>query len=258
MKNKNNMESDILQDFANILSILPNSVIEISHAPAGTSEFSHASYYHKINIREINSLLEKFFNIGFLCGISEDYFKKSAQDISYAQVTNRIATDEMVVKRNILSLNIDFKEIIPEFKSLSPNEKYEIAKEKFISLHEKLKTKICDVWLSVFSGNGFHLHFKLKSPIDCSDYKKYSHHYLELVRTLEEILQINKVKLFDRQCQNTSRLMRLPLSTNWKDYRFPIKTQILYHNSNADASKAIALIWERANDLWESFQIKNG
>ena len=66
--------------------------------------------------------------------------------------------------------------------------------------------------------------------------KQYKNIYDSLRGYLECITGLK----FDPSCSNPSRLIRLPISTNWKDLNGPVACKVLSHNSSADFSPVFA------------------
>jgi hypothetical protein len=227
-------------DLAATLSALPGHLIEISEADQGGSKFNRATYLDRVSPEQILHFARLDRNMGFLVGIDPD--KLTAP---HGEVTKRSARDEHVDLKNIISVECDFKDVIDGFKELPTDQKRTIAEGYFRKHYPALKGQLGELWLAVYTGNSIHFHFKLRRPLDCSDSERYSRCYTFLVERMEAIFRGELI--LDRSCQNPARLMRLPLSTNWKRVEAPIRTTILHHSHEADSSQMIGMIWEAAD-----------
>jgi hypothetical protein len=243
-------KAEVLSDFAKTLSALPGGLIEISKAPPGGSIFSKAIYFESISPSELDALTKVKENIGFLAGVDADELRKTKQELTFGKTTSRKARDEMVFQRNIISLEIDFKDSIPGFLDLPSDVKKTIVDSTFQRFFPKIKARFGDIWIACFSGNSLHLHLKLNAPMECTDPERYSRNYEFLVDRFESDIFEGEYK-FDRNCKNSSRLMRVPYSVNWKKIESPIPTDVIYFNSKSDSSQAINAIWEAGDTLSE-------
>lgn len=240
-----NEKHTILEDMTNTLN--KNGCIELAFADPGGSVFSEAIYCRHLNINLLSSLNESGKNIAFLNGLSPDKLSKKANPkFEFDKLIYRCSSDNTVKQKNVISLDVDFKDFVPNFLELSLCEKKNLVSKTFHDLLPDLKAMIGanSLWLVVYTGGGLHFHFKLANPIDCSDKEVFAKNYSYLIDYLE--CNLSGEVLFDKACKNTARLMRLPLSFNLKHASEPIETEVCYHNPKADASSFISGIWRQA------------
>lgn len=253
--------NDVLADFANTLNALPGSLIEISRAQPGGSRFDMASYYALVSADQLAEIVQMKLNVGFLPGVDHEELnrvRKSKEpnpldEVILGELTTRNTKNEIVTQRNIISLEIDFKDVIPGFLTLPAQDKRAIIEQFFEKYHPAIKGNFGDIWIASFSGNSLHMHLKLKSPLDCTDHHRYAHNYDFLVDKFESEIFQGEVK-FDRQCKNTARLMRIPYSINLKVADSPIQTGPIYFNPNADVTHAINILWDLADTHREKIE----
>lgn len=212
------------QDFSHTLNAVPASYIEIAFAAPGGSEFNQATYYNALTPEELQKLSASSRNVAFLNGC-----KKNQLLASTGGLTRRVANNACIIEKNILSFDADCKEFIPNWSQLSCEEKRSKARLLGQDLMEKRETHNVPLWCLLYSGNGIHLHFKLQTPLPVD--KQYKAFYLSILGYLECIFGIP----FDKKCSNAARLMRLPLSSNWKETTNPIKTEVFFYDSAAEA-----------------------
>ena len=112
----------------------------------------------------------------------------------------------------------------------------ELTDSLSIKIKEALTCHRIPLWMLAFSGNGLHLHFKLTTPYQLNSIRQYKNIYDSLRGYLECITGLK----FDPSCSNPSRLIRLPLSTNWKDLSAPVSCLVLGHDPSADFSQVFA------------------
>jgi putative DNA primase/helicase len=232
---------EVFEDFANILNMSNDTITEFSFAEAGGSKFNKAIYHNSVTPNLLQELVQKPCNVSFLADCSKDLIHANIGSPVFRQATNKC-----IKQKRIISFDIDFKDIFKnkEFTDKPGNFSFALALGgKIIDLAKK---NSLPMWLLNFSGNGLHVHFKLSSPWIVNDDKEYSSCYNHWVDILELIF--GQELVFDRSCSNVARLMRLPLSTNWKDKSHPVKNVILHHDVNADGSKFFAELSQRENN----------
>jgi len=218
------VSSVFFEDFAATLNAIPASYIEVAFAAPGGSEFNQALYYNTLTPPELQKLYSSDRNVSFLNGC-----KKNQLVVIPGSMTRRAATGACISEKNILSFDADCKDFIPNWHQISSEEKHSQALQLAKSLIEKQSSHRVPLWLLLYSGNGIHLHFKLKTPFTVGkDYKAF---YLSVLGYFECLFGIP----FDKRCSNVARLMRLPLSSNWKEAKNPIKTEVFFYDSEAEA-----------------------
>lgn len=218
------------------------SLIEIAFARPGTSQFNRAIYYEHLGESEIRRLLQLKSNISFACGLSKD----ALQPLVLGSETSRKGADRYIANKSIISFDLDFKHNVSEY---DPTQRQIIAAQFSIQVQNAFAKAKLRPWMVVFSGNGLHLHFKLKTPYQIDSMQHYKQVY-DSIRCYLECLTDLK---FDPACSNPSRLMRLPFSNNWKDLDHPVACQIIDHYPDADFSP----IFEGFS-LMTSFDVKVG
>lgn len=234
------LKAEVLSDLAKHLSSISGSVVEISFADKGGSKINRARYHQSISGEELESYASKAGqSVFFLAGIDPQ-----RANLNLNMDVIRQTKDDMVAARNIISLDADFKDTIPGFEKLAPAEKSSIIRSTFHKHHAKLKASFGDVYFAVISGNGLHLHFKLRNPLECTDKALYEAGYKLLIERVEAAF--GGEVIFDRTCCNPARVMRLPESTNWKDSTNPLDVPTIHFNKEASADLAISAIWELA------------
>lgn len=223
-------ETAFWQDFSQTLTAIPNTFLEVAFAEPGTSKFCRATYYESICSDELQKLTALKKNVSFLANCYSQKFSVRPNEI-----TTRQGKDSFIQEKNILSLDVDFKDIDSQWSTYSPVLKLGKAKKIFKELEPKFAS--LPLWICSFSGNGLHFHFKMQTSLKIQDPKSYKALYENLLSSLTLLFE-GKIQ-FDRSCCNVARLMRLPLSTNWKDLQNPIQGEVFYHNPDADTSSFI-------------------
>ena len=222
LKNQN-----VLSDIANTLQGIPDTVIEFALAPPGTSDFSRATYRRELNVAYLENLIGAECNVAFLNGLRPDLYHGECQGES-----KRVARNDDVLLKNIISVDCDFKDFVPNADKLSAQERLSLA-ESLIDEHEpSIVEELTKPWMVVFSGYGIHFHFKLEKPLRID--RHYQEGYKRLIDYLNGIIFKGRL-VCDSSCSNAARIMRLPLSTNWKLADFPCQTQLLRYDPDADA-----------------------
>ncbi len=223
------VDNNLFDDFAATLNKSINCLTEFSFAQKGSSKFNKAIYVDKVSPSFLDQISSRDCNVAFLADCMKEKITAPLNKMVFRQTKN-----ETILKKSILSFDIDFKTINAEFLSTHLSSKLSFAiaiAGKFI---EKIQQNNLPVWIINFSGNGLHLHFKLAEPIIIKTSDDYGNCYRHWCNILNLALGDNIV--FDESCKNVARLMRLPLSTNWKNLSLPIKNEVLFHQPNADAS----------------------
>ena len=242
-----------LEDFAATLSAIPDSLIELATADPGGSQITRATYHKGVTLNELIRVAKRDQSAFFLTGI------KPQAPVTLGVETKRITTDQMVTARNIITVDFDFKtglkdEFISKVAVTAPvEERLEIAKELAERYLPRLKKTLGGPWLIVFSGNGLHIHYRLKKPLEWSSKEEYSIGYKGLIDALENTVFDCGIEL-DRACSNTARIFRLPGSVNWKNKTAPALTEILYHSPEADSSEAFKKLWATSNQVAEKMR----
>ena len=217
----------VVHDFLNVIKTSQESstLIEIAIAPCGSSKFNRAIYFDDLSASDLENMTRRQENISFTSGLDRD----SLEPLTLRAETSRKGSDKAILIKNIISFDLDFKENIEGYLPFQGSELKETLGEQLKSCLEENGVPI---WMLVFSGNGFHLHFKLNDPYEIKSVQKYKEIYDSFRRYLERITGFK----FDPACSNPSRLMRLPFSTNWKNPDYPKPCLILKHDSGADFS----------------------
>lgn len=223
------------EDFAATLNAIPDSYTEMAFAPPDSSAFNMAMYFSPITTEDLYRAMEERRNVSFLNGC-----KKNQMLVQLNGMQKRAAKNSAIAEKNILSFDADCKDFIPDWASFSPKEKQDQAKALYKELRLKIETHNLPLWLLVYSGNGFHFHFK--TSISVSVVPNYKEFYLSILAYLQSTLDV----VFDTSCCNPARLMRLPLSTNWKEAKQPIETQVFSYNPDADAASFFLPFWQQA------------
>jgi len=219
---------EIFEDFAETLSRSQN-LTEFSFAEKGCSSFNRAIYYDKITPSLLKELASRDCNVAFLADCTKEKINAPINKIVFRQAKN-----ESISEKRIISFDLDFKTFCVNFSSMTLNEKFNFAISaagKFIDL---INQNNIPVWLVTYSGNGLHFHFKCNRPIPIANAQTYRLSYQHWCDILA--LAFKGDFSFDGSCSNSARLMRLPLSTNWKDKSAPIKNVVFLHKPDADAS----------------------
>ena len=225
------------QDFAATLNGIPASYVEVAYAAQGGSIFNTATYYDALTPPELQKLVSQNKNVSFLNGC-----KKSQLLATTGSLTQRLANHTCITEKNILSFDADCKDFIPNWSTLSSAEKRAEALQLSQLLLEKQMAHNIPLWVLLYSGNGVHLHFKFKMPLPVE--QTYKSLYLSVLGYLQCIFGLP----FDKRCSNAARLMRLPLSGNWKDAQNPLQTEVFFHNPEADAA-AFLLLFQKKSQL---------
>jgi uncharacterized protein (DUF927 family) len=223
------------EDFAATLNAVPDSYTEISFAKPGSSAFNLGMYFSPITPENLYRAMEEKRNVSFLNGC-----KKNRMLVQLNGIQERAAENSSILEKNILSFDTDCKDFIPDWLLFSPEEKQAHAKVLYEMLRSKIEAYNLPLWFLVYSGNGFHFHFKTSLPVSVtSNYREF---YLSILAYLQSTLDL----VFDTRCCNPSRLMRLPFSTNWKDAKKTLQTQVFLYNSSADAADFFLPFWQQA------------
>lgn len=219
----------VLADFLSTVNQGNGTLCEIAFAKAGTSQFNRAIYYEHLSLLDVKRLSELKINISFSCGLN----KAAMQPLILGSETGRKGADRYVSEKNIISFDLDFKDNVAEYC-------VEEREQLLLHISEQIKVRLSSAkvypWMTVFSGNGLHLHFKLHKPYGINSLQAYKQIY-DSIRCYLECLTDLK---FDPACSNPSRLMRLPFSTNWKNVNEPVQCKILEHLPDADFSSIFA------------------
>ena len=222
------------EDFSATLNVLPNSYTEIAFAAPDGSAFNQALYSSPLTTETLYRAMEENRNVAFLNGC-----KKNQMPDHFNALQKRAATNSSIGEKNILSFDADCKDFVPDWMTFSPEKKRTHALTLYSSLEKKIEAHNLPLWIVLYSGNGFHFHFKTSAPVAIAP--TYRESYLSILAYLQEILAIP----FDPICCNPARLMRLPLSTNWKEAKSPIQTKILAYNAQADAASFLLPFWKK-------------
>ncbi len=222
--------SDFFDDFAATLNMADDCLTEFAFADKGGSKFNRAIYTEKVTPSLLEELSLRPCNVAFLTNCN-----KNKINVPLNKTVFRQAKNETISIKNIISFDIDFKDIDKEFLSMSVKEKYNFAISIAGKIIEEAEKSKVPIWIINYSGNGIHLHFRLKTPIKVPDPAQYQSRYLQWTSILT--MAFGGSFLFDTSCSNLARLMRLPLSTNWKDLVSPLKNVLFLHNLDADASE---------------------
>ncbi|MDD9950133.1 MAG: DUF927 domain-containing protein, partial [Zetaproteobacteria bacterium] len=219
----------VFEDMAATFRIHNDLVTEIAVARKGGSAFSRAAYYTKPGAQTLRQWAASGQNIAFLSDIQRAGIGPSHQDLQPRKTKN-----EHFKSKRVLSFDLDFKDIHEEYKSWSRKAQREFALETAETIATHLDKLQLPLWLLVFTGGGLHLHFKLSRPVELGEVKDYRARYKQWCTVLQAAL--GDYLRFDPACCNPARLMRLPLSTNYKDARFPVPTEVWHWDKDADAS----------------------
>jgi len=228
------------QDFAGLLN-RSGGITEIAEAPIGTSRFSDARYLEQVSPDILRGLAQEQKNFAFVHGLTD------MPDLKIGAVISRRSTDKNVQQKNLLSLDTDLKEMIPGFLDKPPQEKRAIAYGFFMQVYPNIVKGFGDIYAVVFSGNGLHFHLKLNQPLDCSDKDQFDCGYHALVDRFEQMC--GGELAFDRSLCHPGRLIRVPLTVNWKNKEKPVQTEIFHFNPDADSSESVHALWDVADML---------
>jgi len=224
------------QDFSATLAQIPDSYTEIAFAAPDGSKFNQAIYFSPLTPEKLATLHQSPRNVSFLNGCP-----KSRLLVQPDLLQRRMTKNSSLSEKNIVSFDTDFKTFVPNWLSFSPSIKRQKAQELYQALQQKSRDHDLPLWFVLYSGNGLHLHFKTTIPLPTQNYSPL---YLSILGYLECILGLP----FDRVCCNPARLMRLPLSTNWKEASHPIPTEVFFYNPEADAA-TFFLPFQKKNQL---------
>jgi P4 family phage/plasmid primase-like protien len=232
------------EDFQSWLCSLKN--IAIVEAPSGTSKFTQATYFDKLEVDELKAFLKKDVNLAFAFGYNSQKLirkweiKEKTTLCKKKKVKNLIA-NELFDESNYLRLDIDFKSDVQGFNqafvSLGEDEKIKAIQGFFIRHEDKLTKAQKYIFMIVFSGNGVHIYFRLKNPIPTD--QTYSRIYHSFAKEFCEEVFSGEVQ-YDKACSNPGRLWRLPCSINLKNESSPVKTKVLYFNDKGNADEILA------------------
>ena len=222
------------EDFATTLNVIPDSYTELSFAAPDSSAFNMALYFSPIGTEDLYRAMEERRSVSFLNGC-----KKNQMLVQLNGIQKRMATNLVVTEKNILSFDTDCKDFVPNWLNFSPADKESQAKVFYQSFQKKIEEHNLPLWIAVYSGNGFHFHFKTSMPVAVTP--TYREFYLSILDYFQSIFGVP----FDPLCCNPGRLMRLPLSINRKDAKNPLQTQVLFHNSAADAANFLLPFWKK-------------
>ena len=220
----------VLADMAQVFSVHGEQLTEFAVARKGGSMFNRAAYYTRPGVKTLRDFAASEQNVAFLCDIH-----KAAIAPPHGSLQARQTKNEHLKLKRVISFDLDFKDLSDEYPSWSRKSRREFAWETARTLKLQLDKMNLPLWLLVFSGGGLHLHFKLAKPLEIPDPKAYRERYKQWCATLEAAL--GDYIRFDRACCNTARLMRLPFSTNHKDAKSPVPTEVWHWGQDADASR---------------------
>lgn len=229
----------IMSDFCQTLNRNPGC-IEIAEAKKGGSGFNLARYYSSFTENDYSRVISQPKNYVWLNGIDQNPEALNKEN-------KRQAKDGDVKSRNVLVFDIDFKEADPSFSNNENNFKEAYAKDVFEKHKDSLLTTIPGLWMVVFSGNGIHLYVRLKHPMVIVNPKIYSQTYEKIAKHIQTKGVKDKYTL-DLSCKNPARIMRVPLSTNYKDSQKPIKTKVIYHNPDGFSDEFIGSIPDQKDE----------
>lgn len=235
----------VIEDICKTLSV-KGKKIEICEAAIGGSEFNLSNPYDVITPEQYKDLILKDKNLTFGNCREQTWLCDKTKNGGRGK-------QEHVSEKNLISFDADFTDYFSKLSNITKDEakqklarmsweeKKALATKLFSQHKDALEAKVGPVWLAVYSGNGFHFHLKLSSllPID----KDYKEKYKALREDLETEVFKGKVPL-DKSLSDTAKLLRLPLSTNWKNPQQPLKTEILHHNSQADSAGHIKALFQ--------------
>ena len=146
----------LAEDFVKTITHNKDYLTEIAFASPGTSRFSRAIYFERLNSSDLIHLVQKKENISFAAG----FCKESLGPIAIGSKTTRKGADQHIKLKSIISFDIDFKDNVSEYKA-------SMRQELISSFATKIKNSLVNhnipLWMLAFSGNGLHLHFKLSN-----------------------------------------------------------------------------------------------
>lgn len=218
-----------ITDFVSTANEGDGTLTEIALAKAGTTKFNRAIYYERLLEEDIHHLSRLKSNMSFGSGFG----KEAMQPLVLGSEINRKGADRFVVEKNLLSFDLDFKD---NFENYGAEHRETLRVQFSETLANALSGAGIQPWMTAFSGNGLHLHFKMKMPYRIESAQRYTEIYDSVRNYLECVAGLK----FDPACSNPSRLMRLPFSTNWKNERDPVPCQLLQHNPASDFSEVFA------------------
>lgn len=224
------MASNFFDDFAATLNMSEECLTEFAFADTGSSAFNRALYAEKVTPSLLEELSLRPCNIAFLANCNRRQINAPLNKIVFRQAKN-----ESILIKSIISFDLDFKDVDKRFLSMPENEKFNFAISISGKIIEESQKSSIPIWVINYSGNGLHLHFRLKMPIKVPIPSEYQARYRNWLSILS--VALGGGFSFDASCSNAARLMRLPLSTNWKDQNSPLKNVIFLHNPHADASE---------------------
>lgn len=205
------------EQLAEVFNACPE--LEIAFAPIGTTKFNTAKHYKEITAKELETIAKMKINVSFVNGLRQG-------------LNGQRSKGQDVILKNILPFDADCKDFDKELLNITPKErleKLELIVDKFLP---KLKELFALPCLIVFSGNGLHFLFRLKTPIEVGQYYEVCYEHL---RKFLQTRIFQDELIFDSSFKQPAHLIRLPESTNWKEKNNPIETKILFHDPNADA-----------------------
>jgi hypothetical protein len=198
--------SDFIDDFATTLNNSKDCLTEISFADKGSSAFNRAIYTDKIESGFLKEISLRECNIAFLADCAKDTINAPLHQTVFRQAKN-----ESIRMKSIISFDIDFKTMKSDFLSMDLSSKFNFAISLAENIVEKTRKNNIPVWIINYSGNGLHIHFKLNNLIHIVDKHEYTSQYKQWTDVLA--LALGSGIMFDTNCSNVARLMRLPLST---------------------------------------------
>src|SRR6476469_8467974 len=103
---------EVFEDLAKTLNAIPETFIEISFADPGTKKFNKGIYFDRITPEILSHFAEEQQNVAFLSGCV-----LPANDTPLNEIGPRVTRNNMIRRKNIISFDIDFKDLFPDFQS---------------------------------------------------------------------------------------------------------------------------------------------
>jgi hypothetical protein len=241
-------------------------VTEITIALKKDGKYSHAAYTESPSASDLAFYASLSQHIAVVPDLEREGLRKKGAQIPTLGLSDemlvdsnrmknlwRFAEDRLISARHLVTIDLDLKDSIDDFLMYSVTKKREVA----FSVWEKVRPKFQELDLApslgVYSGNGLHFHFLLKDPVDCSDRLKYRAGYLCVLKVIQEEV-FGGEYLLDKNCAPVSQPIRLPGSTNYKDPKNPIQTEVWGVGVEYEASSQFHQFFQAGMDEFQEQQ----
>ena len=173
-----------VKDFVDTLNESSDCLTEFAFASPGTSNFNRAIYCERASESNLLEYSQLQSNVSFATG----FCKERLDSIALGKQIIRRGADRHVRLKHILSFDVDFKENTPNYESSQREKLITCVWDK---IREALSAANISTWITVFSGNGLHLHFKLRQPYEISSVQ----HYKQIYDTIRCYLELSLIHI---------------------------------------------------------------